>query len=399
MKLKNSRILSHVAFGLGLAVAAPALAQNTTTQMKTETCNVEFKAGVMLEDEEEARGCVTRFEKLRLGRLEVVGYASPGGSEAANRALAQRRADVVAEQMKAAFPDVEITARGAGVDRSRGRTAQVLAYYAGVQGTTSAVNPIGSPSQLGTTTPQSTVKAIDPVTGQELTDESSNSTAGVDSETPTGSITSRPTDLQGGRNVSTPTATADATSGELGAQTGADATVAQADSSTMPMEGDMAAGASTGAASDTGTPLQREDIPSGWNDVRVAGRVGYDYQWDRKEYMNSAGIDASYVRRNLGTRLARLEAGATASFLGDPAEDLKAFNFHGTLFPALEVGPLVFGPRGLLGGSWEDTEKEVVIDAGGEGRLGVEAANYSIFVAAGRTQNLTRIGLDVGATF
>lgn len=381
MKLQSNRIVSNatLSVGLGIAMATPAFAQTSTSEMKTETCNVEFKSGVLLEDENAAQDCVTRFEKLNLSRIEIVGYASPGGSDATNRALAQRRANMVSEKMKQAFPGLEISSRGAGVDSSRGRSAQVLAYYSGVQGTVQA-NPMGSPSQLGTTTPTSTVTAIDPLTGQELVDQSSNSTAGHQQETPSGHITSYPNELQGMRNVSEPTATVNNMQGSTSTD------------SSMGM-------GTTGAASDTGTPLQREDIPSGWNDMRIAGRVGYDRQWDRDEYMNSAGIDASYVRRNLGTRLARLEAGATASFLGDPAEDLKAFNFHGTVFPALEAGPLVFGPRGLLGGSWEDQGKETVIDAGGEGRLGVEAANYSIFVAAGRTMNLTRIGLDVGATF
>ena len=133
--------------------------------------------------------------------------------------------------------------------------------------------------------------------------------------------------------------------------------------------------------------------------MRVAARVGYDKVWDRNEYMNALGIDASYVRRNVGTTLARVEAGATASFLGDFAENNKNFNFHGTLFPALEVGPLVVGPRGLLGGVWNETDKKTVIDAGGEGRLGLEAENYSVFFSAGRTKELTRVGVDLGATF
>jgi hypothetical protein len=322
-----------------------------------------------------------------------MGYASPDGSMSTNRALSQRRADMVSTRIAEAFPGIQLDARGMGPDASRGKAVIITAFHSEGQTTSDAgamggATGVGTPSDLGTTTPNPAVTAVDPVTGATLVDESSNSTAGVQPETPAGSVQSFPSG-QGG--TTTPDATGDVAASDFagGATTDDGTVVAQADGTT----------GSAGATTDAGTALQRENIPSGWNDVRFAGRVGYDYQWDRDEYMNALGVELSYVRRNLGTRLARLEVGATTSFLGEFAEDLQAYNFHGTLFPALEAGPVVFGPRGLLGGSWEDREKEVVIDAGGEGRLGVEAANYSVFVSAGRTINLTRVALDVGATF
>ena len=381
MKTQSTKILATTA--LGLCIAIPAFALGQTTSPKSEQCEVEFRSGTTLEDEAEIPDCVQEFKALKLTRIEVMGYASKGGSASSNRAVSQSRADLVGTRLSEAFPGVTIDAKGMGMDDSRGRAAIVTAYY--IDGT-AAVSSVGKPSDLGTTTPKAANAATDPITGDKMVDESSNSTAGARTETPAGSVNSFPQGLQKG--TTTPSASSDMAAGDF--PNGSNAT---SDGSIV------AAAGNTTATTDAGTPLQREDIASGWNDVRVAGRVGYDKLWDRNEFMNSAGVDVAYVRRNVGTKLVRLEVGATTSFMGEFGEDLKAYNFHGVVFPALEIGPLVFGPRGLLGGSWDDASKETVIDAGGEGRLGIEAANYSIFIGAGRTQELTRVGLDIGATF
>jgi hypothetical protein len=395
MKLHRTNGLAKAAFGLGLCLAMPgaAFAQGSGSE-QMEECQVGFSSGTTLENDTQVSDCVEEFKELRLTRIEVMGYASPDGSMSANRALSQRRADMVSTRIAEAFPGIQIDARGMGPDEARGRAVIVTAFYSEDQTNAGATTSpgVGTPSDLGTTTPNPAVTAIDPITGRTLVDESSNSTAGASQETPSGSVQSFPPTLQRRGGTRMPDAT-----GDVAAEDFASGDVSS-DGSVVAQADGMGMGAA-GATTDSGTTLQRENIPSGWNDVRFAGRVGYDYQWDRDEYMNALGAELSYVRRNLGTRLARLEVGATTSFLGDFAEDMKAYNFHGTIFPALEAGPLVVGPRGLLGGSWEDREKEVVLDAGGEGRLGVEAANYSVFVSAGRTISLTRVALDVGATF
>ena len=155
----------------------------------------------------------------------------------------------------------------------------------------------------------------------------------------------------------------------------------------------------TGQSTQGQPSLQRENSPSGWNDLRVALRAGQDFVWDRGDSYNALGADVSFVRRNVGTRLVRIETGATSSFLSRSGGDYGGYNFHGTLFPAIEVGAFVIGPRGLLGGSKSSPGNELSVDAGGEGRMGVELGNFSMFASAGRTVELTRVGIDLGASF
>ena len=145
--------------------------------------------------------------------------------------------------------------------------------------------------------------------------------------------------------------------------------------------------------------MQRENLPSGWNDMRLAVRGGNDKLWRKGERYQAVGIDTSYVRRNVGTRLVRMEAGATGSFLLKDAQDMVGFNYHGTFFPSMEVSALVVGPRFLLGASWDKARGVTELDAGGEGRVGLESGNFSLFLSGGRTRELTRLALDVGATF
>jgi hypothetical protein len=362
MKFNRSEIFANAALGVGLCLGAtiPALAQSTVSTASpteiTEQCEVTFRSGATLSNEASVADCVEDFKNLSMTRVEVMGYASPGGSDVINQRISQARADLVGARLSEAFPGITIDARGMGVDAVRGKSALITAFAANTATVSDASNAA-----------------------------TSSSTAGVLADTPASNLNTFPQSFQGG--TTTPSATSDVAAGDFpGGSTATDGSI-------------VAAAGDTTTATDSTTPLQRENIPSGWNDVRLAGRVGYDKLWDRDEFMNAAGVDMSYVRRNVGTKLVRIEVGATTSFLGELGEDLKAYNFHGVVFPALEAGPVVFGPRGLLGGSWDDASRDTVIDAGGEGRLGVEAANYSIFISAGRTMELTRVGLDVGATF
>jgi len=375
----------RTAIALG-SLAVPCVSFAAT--LETKECAVQFSAGTTVASDTAINQCIDSLKGVKVSRIDISGYASPGGSNAVNRKMSQDRADALKDLLSRAFPSTEIVAKGRGADAARGMSAVAVASYTtGTQvGDASGSAPAG---QLGQTTPHTATSATDPHTGALLHDQSSQSTAGVNQETPAGQITSFPAagTLRSNQQPA-PMVTGDVNTGDVAVTT---------TDSTQVAALDTAAASST--SNEQPVAVQRENMRSGWNDIRVAARLGYDKVWDRNEYMNALGADVSYVRRNLGTTLARLEAGATASFLGDFAEDNKNFNFHGTLFPALEVGPLVVGPRGLIGGSWNDTDKEVDFDAGGEGRLGLEASNYSVFFSAGRTKELTRVSVDLGATF
>ena len=74
--------------------------------------------------------------------------------------------------------------------------------------------------------------------------------------------------------------------------------------------------------------LQRENFRSGWNDIRVAARGGIDRLWRENEAYQAAGLDVSYVRRHIGTRLVRFEGGGAGSFLLGDTQDLVGFNYQ-----------------------------------------------------------------------
>ncbi len=141
------------------------------------------------------------------------------------------------------------------------------------------------------------------------------------------------------------------------------------------------------------------DERSVWRDVRVSLRGGYDRNRQLDRSMNAVGLEVAGVQRRPQWERFLIEGGATASVMGDHEDAFTGTNGHATLFPALDFGGVVFGPRLLAGASWEEETDKVRPDIGGEGRIGVQADTYSIFLAAGRTLELTRIGVDFGATF
>ena len=160
----------------------------------------------------------------------------------------------------------------------------------------------------------------------------------------------------------------------------------------------MASDANT-PGSGSGQSFRRRRAMGDWSDLRVAVRAGQDRVWKQSEFRNAIGADASFAQRNVGSRFVRFETGATSSYLSDSSGDYRGFNFHGTFFPALQAGTFIVGPRALVGGSKTSPDSDVAFDAGGEGRAGVEVGNFTIFASAGRTIELTRVGLDLGATF
>ena len=137
------------------------------------------------------------------------------------------------------------------------------------------------------------------------------------------------------------------------------------------------------------------------NWLRVAVRGANDrYQEDNK-YYGSAGADLSYVRLQTFVPSIRGEVGATGSMMFDDQykNSFRGYNAHAFVGPAFAVKGFVIGGRALGGGVW-DEQRKFRVDGGGEGRLGYEAGNgISIFAGAGRTQKLTRYGMDLGMVF
>jgi hypothetical protein len=136
-----------------------------------------------------------------------------------------------------------------------------------------------------------------------------------------------------------------------------------------------------------------------WENTRASVRGGYDRNWELDRNLNAIGIEIASVQRRPHWNNFRLEGGGTASVMGDNDDAFTGSNAHATIFPSLDFNGFVFGPRGLAGLSWEQETDLVRPDVGGEGRLGFQADTYSVFFSAGRTLELTRVGLDVGAIF
>ena len=141
------------------------------------------------------------------------------------------------------------------------------------------------------------------------------------------------------------------------------------------------------------------DERSVWRDVRVSLRGAYDRNRQLDRSMNAVGLEVAGVQRWPQWDRFLIEGGATASVMGDNDDAFTGTNGHATIFPALDFGGIVFGPRLLAGASWEEETDKVRPDIGGEGRLGLQADTYLVFLSAGRTLELTRIGMDIGATF
>jgi hypothetical protein len=150
------------------------------------------------------------------------------------------------------------------------------------------------------------------------------------------------------------------------------------------------------ASVDVERPSAPEDRQS---DVRTSIRGAYDRNWELGRSMNALGIDVAVTQRHTSWEHFRLEAGGTASAMGDNEDTMAGANGHVTLFPALDFNGFVFGPRGLAGVSWDTDTNQTRPDFGGEGRLGIQAETYSFYLSAGRTLELTRMAMDFGARF
>lgn len=128
---------------------------------------------------------------------------------------------------------------------------------------------------------------------------------------------------------------------------------------------------------------------------RVAARLGQDAIRDLDENFPAIGLELAYVRPNTGTPHLRTEMGGTAASMSKGNDLMKRASAHVLLGAGYNISGVVIGARALGGGVWDEQEKWRD-DFGGEGRLGFENKNVSIFAGVGRTDKTSRFGLDVG---
>ncbi|WP_324959187.1 OmpA family protein [Oligoflexus sp.] len=130
---------------------------------------------------------------------------------------------------------------------------------------------------------------------------------------------------------------------------------------------------------------------------RAALRSGFDTTRieSREEYF-APGLDVAYlpsVNPNV-----RLEIGALASLYAEGNRN-RLGSYHFAPMIGYQNSGYVAGVRGLAGvvHSYE-TDKDFT-DTGAELRLGVERDQWSLFLGAGRSSTLDRIGMDFGVRF
>lgn len=130
---------------------------------------------------------------------------------------------------------------------------------------------------------------------------------------------------------------------------------------------------------------------------RVALRSGFDTTRieEREEYF-APGLDFAYLpsaHPNL-----RLEVGALASLYAEGNRN-RLGSYHFAPMVGYQNSGYVAGVRGLAGvvHSYE-TDKDFT-DTGAELRLGVERDQWSLFLGAGRSSTLNRVGMDFGVRF
>lgn len=128
---------------------------------------------------------------------------------------------------------------------------------------------------------------------------------------------------------------------------------------------------------------------------RIAARMGQDADRGTDESFPAIGFELAYVRPNTGVPNLRTEMGGTAVSMSKGSELMRRASAHVLLGAGYNISGIIVGARALGGGVWDEQEKWRD-DYGGEGRLGFENGNVSIFAGVGRTDKTSRFGLDVG---
>jgi hypothetical protein len=130
---------------------------------------------------------------------------------------------------------------------------------------------------------------------------------------------------------------------------------------------------------------------------RVALRSGFDTtRIEQREEYFAPGLDLAYLP-NVHPNV-RLEVGALASLYAEGNRN-RLGSYHFAPMVGYQNSGYVAGVRGLAGvvHSYE-TDKDFT-DTGAELRLGVERDQWSLFLGAGRSSTLDRVGMDFGVRF
>lgn len=131
---------------------------------------------------------------------------------------------------------------------------------------------------------------------------------------------------------------------------------------------------------------------------RAALRSGFDTtRVEQREEYFAPGLDVAYLP-DVGHPNLRVEIGALASLYAESNEN-RLGSYHFAPMVGYQNSGYIAGIRGLAGSVHSNETSEDFVDTGAELRLGVEKDQYSLFLGAGRTSTLDRVGLDFGVRF
>jgi hypothetical protein len=148
----------------------------------------------------------------------------------------------------------------------------------------------------------------------------------------------------------------------------------------------------------TATVKSVEEPVAPFYNWRVAVRLGADKtRIESKRHYFVPGLDVAYLPRFANENI-RLELGAVANFYTREVAN-KFSSYHFSPLLGFQSSGFVIGVRGLAGTLHSNATDKDYSDSGAELRLGYEKDRLSLFVGAGRTDNVERLGLDVGARF
>ncbi|MDQ3230710.1 MAG: hypothetical protein M3Q07_02735 [Pseudobdellovibrionaceae bacterium] len=152
--------------------------------------------------------------------------------------------------------------------------------------------------------------------------------------------------------------------------------------------------ASVGVSDVTATATP--DVGGNW---RVGPRAGMDHsRVEEKDDYFAPGLDIAYVPAT-GVQNLRVEIGAIGNvYMKGEEQEMSSVHFA-PMVGYQSAGGLIAGVRGLVGAIDSDISDDTLDDAGAELRLGRETRTWSAFLGAGQTENLDRIGLDIGWRF
>jgi hypothetical protein len=153
--------------------------------------------------------------------------------------------------------------------------------------------------------------------------------------------------------------------------------------------------AAVGTSDVTATATQ----PSTGGSWRVGPRLGMDHsRVEEKDDYFAPGLDVAYVPQT-GVPNLRVEIGAIGNaYLKGDDQEMTSLHFA-PMVGYQSAGGFIAGVRGLVGAVFSDISDDTLDDAGAELRLGRETRTWSAFLGAGQTENIDRIGIDIGWKF